>query len=77
MLSLILFFIIMSGYLHENSLRAKEVHLQKDELSLQHLNQAYQKEKIGALTYVKEYNILNQHIKQEKEILVNGYIPQY
>ncbi len=67
----------MSGCLHKNSLRAKEVHLQKDELSLKHLNQAYKKEKIGALAYVKEYNILNQRIKQEKEILANGYTPQY
>ncbi len=77
MVSLTLFFIVMSGYLQKDSIRAKEVHLQKDKLALKHLNQAYQKEQIGALAYVQEYNTLHQCIEQEIEILTNGYTSQY
>ncbi len=76
-LSLILFFFIMSGCLHKNSTRVQEVHLQKDELALKHLTQAYQKEKIGALAYVQGYNILNKRIQQNKKILEDKYKAHY
>ena len=73
LLSLLLFFFVMSGCLHKQSARAKEVQLKKDTLSLKHLNQAYKEGKIDALTYVKEYNILKQRIENEQEMLGNGH----
>ena len=73
LLSLLLFFFIMSGCLHKQSAHAKEVQLKKDTLSLKHLNQAYKEGKIDALAYVKEYNILKQRIENEQEMLGNGH----
>jgi len=75
--SLILFFFIMSGCLHEDSISAKEVKLKKDELALKKLTAAYQAEEIDALAFVKEHNILTKRIKQEKEMLGNTHTHQH
>jgi len=66
LLSLILFFFIMSGCLHKQSTQAKEVQLKKDRYSLKRLNQSYKEGKIDALAYVKAYNILTQRITTEQ-----------
>jgi hypothetical protein len=77
LVSLVLFFFIMSGCLHQDSISAKEAQLQKDTLSLHHLNLAYQEDRITPLEYVKEHNILMQRIRQERELLGNGHTHQH
>ena len=77
LITLALFFFIMSGCLHQDSVSAKEAQLQKDQLALHHLNIAYQEDRINPLEYVEEHNVLTKRIRQKKELLGNGHTHQH